>query len=188
MQHYDEVKRLVTAMSLLHEQRDHHGSRVAELARKLAIATGLPEAQADLVEVGAHLHDLGKLSIERELLTAPRRLTREERRRMQMHTTLGWAMVEQAGFDTVICEIVRHHHERYDGNGYPDRLKFQQIPIGARIVGICDTYEAMTSPRSYREAFSHAFVMAYMQKDKGKAFDGRLVDLFFQQVIPLKTA
>jgi len=105
---------------------------------------------------------------------------------MQTHSMLGWAIVEQALFEPEICDVVRHHHERYDGNGYPDHLQMQQIPLAARVVTLCDNYEALISRRTYREAYSPAFARTYMQAGKGIQFDPDLTDLFFSQVISEK--
>ena len=151
---------------------------------RLALALGLPREQAALVEVGAHLHDVGKLRIPVELLNLPRKLEDEEREQMESHSMLGWEIVNQAGYDQVILDIVRHHHEHWDGNGYPDRLKENEIPVGAQIVGICDVYEALTSKRSYREAYSHNFARAFIQKGKTMLFEPKLVDLFLATVKP----
>ena len=187
MERHKQVIKLVSAMSILHEEHDHHGRHVAELAKPLAIAAGLSEDEVEIIEAGAHLHDIGKIFIPKTILNAPRKLEPDETTQMRMHTTLGWAVLEQSGFEHEICEIVRNHHERYDGNGYPDRLQFQQISIGVRIVSICDVYGALVSPRTYRDAFTPAFAKSFIQSQKGKAFDARLVDLFFDQAIPLKT-
>jgi putative nucleotidyltransferase with HDIG domain len=138
----------------------------------------------DLVETGAHLHDLGKLLLPKELLNAPRKLEEEERAQINTHAALGWAMVQLAGFEPVICEIVRHHHERYDGNGYPDHLTAEQIPLGARLVAICDVFAALTHPRPYRAAYTRPFARKFLQAGKGQAFDPPLVDLFCEQVMP----
>lgn len=183
MEQYDAVKRLATAMSLLHEEHDHHGQQTANLSRALAVACGLPAHEVAIVEIGAHLHDIGKLLIDRALITAPRKLTPEEMNRVQTHTTLGWAAVDQAEFDPGICDIVRHHHERYDGNGYPDGLQQEQISLGARIVRITDTYAALIGHRSYRNAYSPTFAKSYIQAGKSTEFDARLVDVFFGSVI-----
>ena len=183
MPDYDLVRRLATAMSAMRETHDRHGEQVATLARDLALAAGLEESKVSLIEVGAHLHDIGKIMVRREILNAPRKLSPEETAEMRLHAMLGWALVEQAGFDPVICEIVRYHHECYDGNGYPDRLQGENIPLAARIVAICDSYEALTNPRTYRSAFSASFAQTFMQSGKSRAFDPHLVDLFFLKVI-----
>jgi putative two-component system response regulator len=183
MQQYGAVKRLIAAMSVLHEEHDHHGTNTAALARALAIAQGMPASQVELIEVGASLHDIGKLMIAKHLLNAPRKLEEYELTQLRTHTSIGWAIVDQAGFEPTICEIVRHHHERFDGNGYPDGLPHQAIPLTARLVAICDVYSALISPRSYRSAYSPEFARSYVQAGKGSAFDPRLVELFFAQVI-----
>lgn len=183
MPQYQQVLRLVSAISLMRETHNHHGEQVAALARDLAIAAGMEDSRVRLIEVGAHLHDIGKIMVRQEVLNAPRRLSPQETHEMRQHTTLGWALVESSGFDPVICEIVRHHHECYDGNGYPDHLTGESIPLPARIVAICDAYEALTHQRTYRSAFSPSFAMTFMQTGKGRAFDPRLVDLLFEQVV-----
>jgi putative nucleotidyltransferase with HDIG domain len=183
MESYELVKRLASSILSLRETHNHHGPNVAKLAVRLAEVAGVSPAEIELIEVGAHLHDIGKVLIRKDLLNMPRKLTGEEVAEMRLHSMYGWAIVEQAGFPLLICEIVRHHHERYDGNGYPDGLRFQEIPIGARIVSICDAYSALTSARAYREAHTQLFSTSYVQAQKGKAFDARLVDFFFEQVI-----
>lgn len=183
MDPYGAVKRLVTAMSILHEQHDHHGQHTAELARKLAQAAGVSGPSLEQLETGAHLHDLGKLFCDPKILRAPRKLTPEEMEVVQQHTVLGWASVDQAGYEPSICEIVRSHHERYDGNGYPDGLAGESIPLGARIVRVADCYAALISPRVYRSAYSPPFAKSYLQAGRGAEFDGHLVDLFFELVV-----
>ena len=180
---YQYVERLVLAMSNFHERHNHHGPTVAVLAVKLADAAGLPAHEIDMVEVGANLHDIGKLMISRDLLNAPRKLEEHEMVIVRTHAGIGWSFVEQAAFDPIVCDVVRHHHERFGGNGYPDGLQFDQIPIGARIVAICDVYAALIAPRSYRDAYSPPFAKSFVQAGKGHEFDPRLVDLFFERVV-----
>lgn len=183
MPDYEAVKRLASAILALREAHDHHGPNVARLAEQLARVVGLPAQDVELIEIGAHLHDIGKVLIRKDLLNMPRKLTPEEIVEMRLHAIYGWAIVEQAGFESTICDVVRHHHERYDGNGYPDQLSLQQIPVSARIVCICDTYEALVSRRSYREAYSPSFARNFIRSGNGTYFDPHLVDLFFEQVI-----
>lgn len=179
---YADVTKLAGILSALREPWDHHGEDVAKYAVVLAQALDLPKHEVDLIAVGANLHDIGKLVIREELLNLPRKLEDEERAQMQQHTMLGWAIVEEAGYDIVIQQIVRSHHERWDGRGYPDRLKGEEIPIGAQIVSIADTYSALISKRPYRDGFSHNFAQAFVQKGKTTQFDPNLVDLFFSKV------
>jgi len=183
MADFDDIAKFVEILSSMRDPYDHHGSRVAEYAVKLAKQVDLPEKDIKLIKMGAHLHDVGKLLIRKDLLHLPRKLTDEERAEMETHSPLGWAIVNQAGYELEIQQIVRHHHEHYDGSGYPDGLKTNEIPIGAQIVGLCDVYEALTSRRAYRDAYSHNFAMAFIQKSKTTLFDPMLVDLFFAKVV-----
>jgi putative nucleotidyltransferase with HDIG domain len=182
MPHYDEIKNLVSIITAMREPFDHHGGHVAGYAMSLAKALNLPVEQVELITWGAHLHDIGKILVRRELLNSTRKYAEAERAEVRTHVMLGWAVVSEAGYDDVIQGIVRHHHERWDGKGYPDGLVADQIPLGARIVSICDCYEALTSKRTYREAYSHNFAMAFIQKDKGTHYDPELVDVFFEKV------
>jgi HD-GYP domain-containing protein (c-di-GMP phosphodiesterase class II) len=136
----------------------------------------------DLIETGAHLHDVGKLLVDPNLVNAERKLTDEEKKQMNKHAEFGWAIVHEANYDETIQTIVRHHHEHLNGSGYPDGLVGDAIPLAARIVTVCDCYEALTHKRPYRDAYSHQFAMAMIQKDKRKIFDPQLVDLFFSKV------
>lgn len=179
---YDEITKLVGIIVSLREPFDHHGSGVARLAVKMARAMDLPESDIELMTNGAHLHDIGKLLVDPSVLNASRKLTDDETKIMQTHTTLGWEVVQRAGYDQMILDIVRHHHEHFNGSGYPDGLIGYQIPQAARAIAICDAYDALTSKRAYRDAFSHQFAMAFIQKDKRKLFDPELVDLFFAKV------
>jgi putative nucleotidyltransferase with HDIG domain len=183
MPDYELVKRLVAALLALRETHNHHGPAVASLAVKLAAVAGLPTDQVDLIEVGAHLHDIGKVLIRKDLLNMPRKLTGEEKAEMRLHTTYGYIIAEQAGFDPVICDMIRHHHERYDGNGYPDRLAGEGIPLEARIISICDSYEALTHQRSYRSAYSDSFARSFMLSETSHQYDPQLLDLFFGKVV-----
>lgn len=182
MQSYYEVKQLVSILTSKRELSDEHGERVALLASQLAVVREVSPEVVKMIGTGAHLHDIGKLVLRGELLNLNRKLSEAERSEMEQHTVLGWEIVEEAGYDPIIKDIVRFHHERLDGKGYPDGLKDSEIPLGPRIVSICDAYEALTSKRSYREAYSHNFAMAFIQKDKGTRFDPKLVDLFFEKV------
>lgn len=166
----------------MREPFDHHGNGTAMLAIKLARACGLNESEVEMIGHAARLHDIGKILLRTELLNAPRKLTEAERSEMQTHVTLGWAIVNEARYSSSIQEVVRYHHERLDGSGYPDGLAGSQIPQVAQLVSVCDVYFALTSPRPYREAFSHNFAKAMIQKDKGSRFDPELVDLFFDRV------
>lgn len=179
---YEEVTRFVGILTSLREPYNHHGSMVSRLAVNLARAFDLPAEQVELIRVGADLHDVGKLVTPMALLNAERRLTAEEHKEVEKHVEFGWAAVHEAKYHEVICDIVRHHHERLNGTGYPDQLSGERISVAVRIVSICDCYEALTHKRPYRDPYSHQFAQAMIQKDKRTVFDPQLVDLFFQKV------
>lgn len=166
----------------MREPYDTHGARVAELAVRMATAVGLTSEEVELVHVGAHLHDIGKLLIRTDVLNATRKLTEAEAAEMQLHTKFGWQIVSQAGYAKIIQNIVLHHHEKWNGNGYSNGLQKSEIPIHARIVAICDVYEALTSRRAYRDPYTHEFSKALMLKLRGSDFDPELTDLFFERV------
>lgn len=179
---YDDVTQILGIITALREPFDHHGGKVASAVMNLARVFGLQETDVAMIGIAARLHDVGKLLISDQIVNAERKLTDEEREKMKLHTTLGWEIVQQAGCDPVILDVVRHHHERMDGKGYPDGLIGAEIPLPAKMTTICDVYEALISPRPYRAAYSHNFAMAFIQKDKGTIFDPQLVDLFFAKV------
>lgn len=184
MPDYESAKQLATAILALREtSADHHGPRVAAIAVKLAKAAGNSPVEIELINTGAHLHDIGKVLTRKDLLNVPRKLSQEEQAEMRLHATYGHIIVEQAGFSPTICDIVRHHHERFDGNGYPDGLRGQDILLAARIVTICDFYEALVSERAYRPAYSPSFARNFMTAEGGQIFDPQLLALFFEKVL-----
>jgi len=182
MPNYDDITKLVSILAAMREPFDHHGPAVAHLVMKMCTLLGMSEPESKLIHVGAFLHDIGKLRVDSELFNLPRQLTVNERAQVQLHAPLGWAIVEQAEYDSVILDIVRHHHENWDGSGYPDGLKETEIPLAARIVRICDVYQSMTNKRSYREPYTHQFTFEFMEQGRGKLFDPNLLDLFFEKM------
>lgn len=172
----------ISIVDLMRDNYNHHASRVAEYTVKLAKAMGIPDVE--IIEAGAHLHDVGKFLVSRDLLNLERELTPQEREKVQQHTRLGWAVVAQAGYHPIIQGMALSHHEKWDGSGYPDGLKRQQIPLPVRMLSVCDVYDALTNQRPYRDRYTYQFAKSYMQGLKGKDFDPEIVDVFFDKVIP----
>ncbi len=179
---YSDIANLISIFMRKHETYDTHGPNVANMAMKLAAATGMAQPEVKLVGIGAQLHDIGKILVRSDVVNATRKLNTIERGEMQMHVKIGWEIVSDAGYEPMIQDVVKYHHEKWDGSGYAFGLRGEQIPLTARIVSVCDVYEAMTNERSYRKAYTHDFVRNYMHSRKGSDFDPRLVNLFFQDV------
>lgn len=155
-----------------------HGKRVTEIC--LAIGQKMNFSQIELRDlyVGAVLHDVGKIvGTDEELLNKPERLDQREEIIMREHPLKGGLLVVGMENLSHILPAILHHHERWDGKGYPAKLKEEQIPLHARIIAIADAYEAMVSPRSYREALSHEQAIEVLKKEKGGQFDPDIVDI-----------
>ena len=152
------------------------GERVAALAGSLAAHLGLPHADADAIYVASLLRDVGELGIDRRILDTPGHLTPEQREIVERHPLLGETILATLAFLGPVAEIVRGHHERWDGSGYPGHLRSEDIPLGARIVAVADAFVAMTSPRPYRAALRASEAMGAVVQARGQAFDPAVVD------------
>jgi putative nucleotidyltransferase with HDIG domain len=181
----DLFLKTIMMLAQLVELRDKytggHTQRVTLYALLLAEELDLPDDQVELLRLGTPLHDIGKIGIPDEILQAPRRLTPIEFAVMQEHTTKGAEFL--AGIPDLhpIIPIVRSHHERWDGTGYPDRLAKEEIPLLARIVAVCDAYDAMTSPRPYHDAArwkQPGPAFAEVERQAGRQFDPRCAAAF----------
>jgi putative nucleotidyltransferase with HDIG domain len=143
-----------------------HCERVAGFAIAVARALGLDEGQQTTVRLGAYLHDLGKVKVPHEILNKPGALTAEEFAVIQMHPVWGVELLATVEFPWNIKPIIRSHHEKFDGTGYPDRLRGDEIPVHAQIICIVDVYDALTTTRSYRPAMSHAEALVQMAESR----------------------
>ena len=155
-----------------------HCERVTEYAVRLAQAAGFDERTLFWFRMGALLHDVGKIVVPSEVLNKPGMLTREERRLMERHPVAGVELVAGIDFPSDIRPMIRHHHEWWDGSGYPDKLAGEAIPLSARILCIADVYDALTTNRPYRLAYAHERAMEIMEADVGRLFDPALWPLF----------
>jgi hypothetical protein len=184
----DSGQELLQVMVKAIEARDPytsgHSLRVSELSRAIAVELGLSAREIDQVETAALLHDVGKIHEEfAPLLRKEGRLTPEETALMQTHSTRSAELVGIISkFKGFIQDSVRHHHERWDGQGYPDGLAGRSIPLGARVILISDTIDAMTTDRPYRKRLSLDVVIAELQKCKGTQFDAELVEVAVSSV------
>src|SRR5919106_1227983 len=172
---------VLTALARALETRDPythgHSRRVARHAYMIAKAMKLPRAEAELIRTAGAVHDVGKIHVPYEVLTKPGRLTDEEFAAIKEHSPKGGELVSQVGNEKLTA-IVRHHHERLDGGGYPDRLRGEDIPLGARIIAVADTFDAITSTRSYRGASRHSKAIEILKKEAGTQLDADAVHAF----------
>jgi diguanylate cyclase (GGDEF)-like protein len=158
-----------------------HSERVSELAARVAMRVGLDSEQVELARLAGSLHDLGKLAIPEEILRKPGELADSERLVLERHPQIGFRMLDSLGVDPV-ADLVLHHHERWDGAGYPDGLRGEQIPFGARIIFVADAYDAMTSDRIYRPKRSSAAALAELERCAGTQFDPGIVAAFAEEM------
>ncbi len=153
-------------------------SMIAAAAVELALGLGLSEPEIERIRVASLLHDLGKLAIPEEILTKPGELNDPEWRIVSEHPKIGQVILEQAGALRDAATIVLHHHEWFDGRGYPHGLSGEEIPVGARIVAVADAYEAMVAGRPYRAAVTHEAALQELRRHAGLQFDPDLVERF----------
>jgi diguanylate cyclase (GGDEF)-like protein/putative nucleotidyltransferase with HDIG domain len=157
-----------------------HSRGVTEFATKLAKRLGLHEKQVELVRKGSLLHDIGKLGISQDILAKPARLTPEEYKVIKRHPVLGAALLEKSPHLRTLIPIVRHHHEFYNGEGYPDRISGNMISIEARVVSVADAIEAMLSDRPYRKARTTNYIIEELQRYSGTQFDPLVTEVAIQ--------
>jgi diguanylate cyclase (GGDEF)-like protein/putative nucleotidyltransferase with HDIG domain len=158
-----------------------HSSRVAELAAWIAARLGLDAENVELTRLAGSLHDLGKLAIPEEILRKPGPLAPPERLVVERHPQIGYRMLESLGVDPV-ADWVLHHHERWDGMGYPEGLAGEEIPLGARILFVADAYDAMTSDRAYRSRLTPQEAVEELQRCAGSQFDPEIVEVFAREL------
>ncbi len=169
---------LATALSTRSGWAGGTSTMIAESAAAVAVSLGLPAGEIERIRTASLLHDLGKVAIPDEILSKPSGLNESEWRVVTEHPKIGQVVLEQAGALRDAATIVLHHHEWYDGRGYPHGLTGQQIPVGARIVAVSDAYEAMVSGRPYRAAVSHKLALEELQRHAGLQFDPEIVEQF----------
>jgi putative nucleotidyltransferase with HDIG domain len=174
------LAQLAVAVELQDAYTIGHSRRVARHAAVIARALGLPDEQAKRIQAAATVHDIGKLHVPRAVLNKPDRLTDAEFELAKRHAKLGAEMVSCLG-DAELTAIVRHHHERIDGTGYPDGLAADEIPIGARIVAVADTFDAIVSTRPYRPAAPHKRAIDVLRKEAGTHLDANVVHAFLSR-------
>jgi HD-GYP domain-containing protein (c-di-GMP phosphodiesterase class II) len=169
---------LIDAIEMKDSYTRGHCRRVRDLARRIALSLGLAGEPAAALEIGALLHDVGKIVIPEPLLRKRGRLDDLEVKRLRRHTVMGEGILTAVELFAPALKIVRHHHERFDGAGYPDGLRGERIDLSARIVALSDAFDAMTTERPYRDALPLETALAELARGRASQFDPLLVDLF----------
>jgi len=172
------LEALGDALDLKDAETEGHSKRVTAFTIAIARAMGLPQERVRVIARAAFLHDVGKMAIPDAILRKPGRLNAEEHAIMQQHALLGYQMLRKIPFLHEAADIVYSHQEHYDGSGYPRGLTGEQIPLGARIFAIADAFDAMTSDRPYRAAQSISSGRREVQRQAGKQFDPKIVEVF----------
>jgi cyclic di-GMP phosphodiesterase len=171
------VTSLANAVAAKDAQTEHHCQRLAYLAARLGLRIGITGAELDAVAYGALLHDVGKIGVPDSVLTKPSPLDADEWELMRRHPEIGERICAPLAAFAAFGPIIRHHHERWDGAGYPDGLRGQAIPVGARIVALVDSFDAMTHDRPYRQARPVADALDEVIRLAGRQFDPELAPL-----------
>jgi putative nucleotidyltransferase with HDIG domain len=179
---YQSLLGLANALEAKDVYTRGHSERVGAASRELALRIGMSTAEADVVARAGLLHDIGKIGIPEGLLRKPGPLTAEEWSVMRRHPVIGAQIVSPFEFFTAGALVIRHHHERFDGRGYPDGLTGTSIPLGARIVAVADVYDALTSDRPYRAAMSTKAALAELRAQAGRGLDGEPVQMFVESM------
>lgn len=176
----ESIKALSTAMDAKEHQTVAHSDRLACAAMHVADAMGLSSADKSTLELAAYMHDIGKIGVPEAILLKPDRLSEAEWAEIKMHPDIGSNILSNIEELSDLAEIIRHHHERFDGKGYPDGLAGEQIPLLSRILTVVDAFDAMTSDRPYRKLMSDSEAISRLLEGAGTQFDSNIVQQFIE--------
>lgn len=184
MLEFEDLHEMVNALTAALDAKSHytsgHSERVAEFSLLLAQGMELSFREQQRIHIGAHLHDIGKIGIPDAVLNKTGRLTDTEFAEIRQHPVIGAKIVGQVKIFEGVIDIVRFHHERFDGKGYPDGLTGSDIPLGARIVAVADALDAMISSRPYRAVYKFEKALAEIKSCRGSQFDPAIVDILLK--------
>lgn len=184
--HLATIEALARAIDAKDQMSQNHIRRVQVYAEGLARAVGMAEHEIQGVKTAALLHDIGKLAVPEHILSKPGPLTQEEFEKIRQHPIIGAEIIEAVPFPYPVAPLIRSHHERWDGRGYPAGLKGEEIPLGARILGLVDYFDALMAERPYHKAMSLEAAVGLLQQEAGKALDPVLVEKFVE-ILPTLT-
>ena len=177
------IQAIINTLNEKNKREEAHSHRVSIFCKELGHALNLLEGEIQELKTVGLLHDIGKVAIDETILNKPGRLTDDEWKEIKRHPEIGYRILSTVNDMSDMANYVLYHHERWDGKGYPKGLKGEEIPLQARIIAVADTYDAMTSERSYRSALPEAYVIEELQKNAGIQFDPKLVSVFIEKVI-----
>lgn len=184
---YEQTMRgWVRVMDMRHKETRDHTDRVTKMTVELARLAGIPEENLENIERGARLHDIGKIGIPDEILIKPGKLTEQEWMLMKQHPVIAQELVSSIDFLEACGDIPYCHHEKWDGSGYPRRLKGREIPIAARIFAVVDVWDALSFKRVYKEIWLEEEVLDHIESEAGAHFDPEIVPLFLNNYQQLK--
>lgn len=178
--HHDGVMALITAVEAKDPHSEQHAYHVAAYAERLGNRLHLSPSKLEIVVIAALLHDIGKIGIDEAILLKPGKLTPEEYEQMKKHPIIGHQILAPVKYLGPVAQMVLYHQEWYDGRGYPEGLKGEEIPLGARIVAVLDAWDAMTSDRPYRKALGREIAIGELKKHAGTQFDPKVVETFLR--------
>src|SRR4030095_9557366 len=180
--HLKTIEALAIAIDAKDEVSPDHVHRVQIYATGLARLFGLSDPEVEALKAGALLHDIGKLAVPDYILNKPGKLTEGEYDKMKIHTIVGAEILTRVGFPYPVVPVVRHHHERWDGRGYPDALRGEQIPMTARILAFVYCFDAVREDRQYRKAMTREQAVDLIKSGSGTMYDPEVVRLFLEHL------
>ena len=181
---HETLLRLAKAGEYRDSETGNHVIRMAKYSRLIAEKLGLDEERCNLIEIAAPMHDVGKIGVSDLILLKPGKLTEDEFTIMKTHTSIGYDILKDSPskFLSLGAQIALGHHEKFDGSGYPNKLKGEEIPLEARIVAVADVFDALTSERPYKKAWTNEAAINLITEQSGKHFDPKCVDSFVAQL------
>jgi putative nucleotidyltransferase with HDIG domain len=182
----NEIKLIIGVLHEKNKREEQHSYRVSKLCEDMGKALSLSQVQIKELKTVGLLHDIGKIAIEDNILNKPDKLTSDEWAEMKKHAEIGYEILNSYEDMSQMAKYVLYHHEKWDGSGYPNNLKGEEIPLQSRIIAIADSYDAMVSERCYRNALPEEFAIEQLKNNADTQFDGRLIKIFLEKVLEKK--
>ena len=178
--YHDIIKSMVAALEAKDLYTSGHSARVAHMAYNLGKVLGMTEEELNFIHIVGDLHDIGKIGVPDKVLNKAGKLEVEEWELMKKHCDIGYNILSKASTFKDVSRIVRYHHERWDGKGYPEGLKAEEIPFAARILAVCDSIDAMKSDRPYRKCISDEICRNEISKNEGIMYDSKIAQCMLE--------